>query len=61
MTRGEIIKMTEEEAREWIFEYPPDSVEFIRRFNMVYFDCGLSRAGITLSEPSCSGELICEL
>ena len=69
MTRKEIIAMTEEEARAWIFQLPIDSTtwyapedpkeykEFIRRHNMVYWDCGLSRMGISVSEPTSSGEL----
>ncbi len=48
--------MSDEEARAWIYEFPVDSPEFVRRHNMVWFDCGLSRMGICL-EPTRSGEL----
>ena len=56
MTREEIINMSDEEARAWIYEFPVDSPEFVRRHNTVWFDCGLSRMGICL-EPTRSGEL----
>ena len=58
MTEREmVINFTDAEAIAWINEYPTDSAEFIRRHNVVYFECGLTRAGIKL-EPTTSGELI---
>ena len=57
--RETVINFTDIEAIAWINEYPIDSPEFIRRHNVVYFDCGLTRAGVKL-EPEASGELTME-
>ena len=56
MTREEIIKMSDEEIHQWIFEVEVNSEEFIRRYNIAHFDYGLSRLGIKL-DPTISGEL----
>lgn len=60
MTREKCISATEEEVRKWIFEVPINTEEFYRRYNFVYYDCGLSRFGINVEKPSMSGELICD-
>jgi hypothetical protein len=61
MTREKCISLSTEDAYKWIFEVPVDSKEFWRRHNFVNFDCGLSRLGIALTEPTRSGELICDM
>lgn len=59
LERDRVIAMTEQEAHDWIFECVPDSPEFIRRHNVVHWDCGLTRAGFDITRPIKSGELIC--
>jgi hypothetical protein len=53
--------MSDQEAHDWIHSQPTDSPEFIRRFNVVHWDCGLTRAGFDVSRPIESGELICTM
>lgn len=55
-TKEQILNMTEEECHNWIFEMKPNSNEFIRRRNKVYYDYGLSIAGVILKSTR-SGEL----
>lgn len=57
--RERVIAMTDEEARAWMYEAPVNSHEFIRRHNVIYFDCGLTRVGIDVTRPIKTGELIC--
>ena len=53
-----ILGMTDEETKEYVYGCALGSPEFIRRWNLVYFDYGLRRAGILNKEPIRSGELI---
>ena len=57
--RDRVIAMTDKEAYDWIHSQPQDSEEFIRRHNVVYWDCGLTRAGFDITRPVINGELIC--
>ena len=50
------INSSEEEIRNWIHEPNINILEHMRRHNLVYYDYGLSRAGILLN-PISSGEL----
>jgi len=59
LERDRVIAMSDEEAYEWINSQPQGSPEFIRRRNVVYGDCGLTRAGFDINRPIKSGELIC--
>jgi len=56
--RDKVIAMTDQEAHDWIHSQSINSKEFIRRFNVVHWDCGLTRAGIDINRPIKSGELI---
>jgi hypothetical protein len=55
LERDKVIAMSVEEAEAWIHEVPVDSPEFIRRHNVVYSDCGLTRAGFDINRPIRSG------
>jgi hypothetical protein len=59
MERDRVIVMTDEEAQAWIHECKSDSREFIRRYNVVHWDCGLTRFGLDITRPIRCGELIC--
>ena len=59
-SRKFILSLSEKEARDWIYEADINSDEFIRRYNVVYFDYGLSRSGIAINDTITSGETIME-
>ena len=56
-TREEVLAMSDEEVMAWINQCEINTPEHIRRHNLIWYDYGLSRAGILCAEPARSGEL----